>query len=228
MHDVVTALDRASEALIMEALGSAFPADRRLGEETGLTVPRRASTRTWIVDPLDGTVNFASGLPFWCVSIALAIDQRVILGVIRDPLRDETIAATAGGGARRLETGERLAIRRLRRSDDAVVVADPGSADDDEAQLRIARLRPQIRAVRALGSIALSLTSMAMGRLDGVLQVRGLQAVDVAAAGLIALEAGAHVTDAENGPWLVVAQPSRGTGIAAARPGLHRRLVAPI
>ena len=141
--------------------------------------------------------NFASGLPFWCVSIALAIDQRVILGVIRDPLRD--YHGHRRGGAQRLETGERLAMRRLRRSDDAVVVADPGSADDDEAHLRILRLRPHVRAERALGSIALSLTSMAMARLDGVLQVRGLQAVDVAAAGLIALEAGAHVTDAENG-----------------------------
>ena len=224
-YDVVTELDHASEALIMGTLGSAFPADRRLGEETGLTVPRRASNRTWIVDPLDGTVNFASGLPFWCVSIALAIAHRVVLGVIHDPLRDETVVATTGGGARRFPTGERLELRRLRRSADAVVVGDPGSADDPEAQLRIARLRPQVRAVRALGSTALSLTSLATGRLDGVLQVRGLQAVDVAAAGLIAREAGAQVTDAEGGPWIVVAEPSRGTGIAAARPSVHRRLV---
>lgn len=225
-HDVVTELDHASEALIMGALGSAFPADRRLGEETGLTVPRQASARTWIVDPLDGTVNYASGLPFWCVSIALAIGQRVVLGVIHDPLRDETIVATAGGGARRLPTWEPLELRRLRRSADAVVAGDPGSPDDEEAQLRITRLRPQVRAVRTLGSTALSLTALATGRLDAVLQVRGLQAVDVAAAGLIAGEAGARVTDAENGPWIVVAQPSRGTGIAAARLGLHRRLVA--
>jgi len=143
-------------ALIMGTLGSAFPADRRLGEETGLTVPRQASNRTWIVDPLDGTVNFASGLPFWCVSIALAIDHRVVLGVIHDPLRNETVVATTGGGARRFPGGDRLELRRLRRSADAVVAGDPGSADDPEAQLRIARLRPQVRAVRALGSTALS------------------------------------------------------------------------
>jgi fructose-1,6-bisphosphatase/inositol monophosphatase family enzyme len=77
-YDVVTELDQASEALIMDTLGSAFPPDRRLGEETGLTVPRPASNRTWIVDPLDGTVNFASGLPFWFVSTALAVDHRVV------------------------------------------------------------------------------------------------------------------------------------------------------
>jgi myo-inositol-1(or 4)-monophosphatase len=210
----------------MKAFGSAFPADRRLGEETGLTVPRGASARTWIVDPLDGTVNFASGLPIWCVSIALAVEQHVVLGVIHDPLREETIVATAGGGARRLGSPQPLELRRLRRSADAVVVADPGSADDAEAQQRIAAVHRQVRAVRVLGSIARSLTFLATGQLDGVLQVRGLQAVDVAAAGLIALEAGARVTDAQNGPWIVVAAPSRGTGIAAARPGLHRRLVA--
>ena len=225
-HDVVTELDHASEALIMAALGSAFPADRRLGEETGLSVPRQASNRTWIVDPLDGTVNFASGLPFWCVSIALAIDRRVVLGVIHDPLREETVIATVHGGARRAGSPQPLEVRRLRRSADAVVVGDPGSADDGEAFRRIADLRPQVRSIRVPGSIALSLTWLATGRLDGVLQVRGLQAVDVAAAGLIAAEAGARVTDAENGPWIVVAQPSGGTGIAAARPGLHRRLIA--
>ena len=106
-----------------------------------------------------------------------------------------------------------------------MVVADPGAADDT-AQRRIADLRRQVRAVRALGSIALSLTSLAIGRLDGVLQVRGLQAVDVAGAGLIVAEAGATITDATGGPWIVVAEPSRGTGIAAGLPLIHRRLLA--
>ena len=224
-HDVVTELDHASETLIMGAVGSAFPADRRLGEETGLTVPPRATGRTWLVDPLDGTINYASGLPLWCVSIALAVDGVVVLGVIRDPLRDETVVATRGGGAYRFPGSEALELRRLHRTADAVVVGDPGSADDEAAQLRIARLRPHVRAVRGLGSIALSLTSLATGRLDGVLQVRGLQAFDVAAAGLIAREAGARVTDAESGRWIDVMHPSRGTGIAAARPALHDRLV---
>ena len=224
-HDVVTDLDLASEAVIMGKLRQAFPADRRLGEETGLTVPRRASNRTWIVDPLDGTVNFASGLPLWCVSIALAIDGHVELGVIHDPLRSDTIVATLGGGARRLRSGETTELRRLPRIADAVVVADPGPVDEG-SRARIAELRPQVRAIRSLGSIALSLTFLATGRIDGVLQVRGLQAVDVAAAGLIAREAGARISDADGGPWIVVAGPSRGTGIAAARPGLHRRLIA--
>ena len=223
-HDVVTDIDRASEAMIMSRLATSFPADLRLGEETGLTVPRRPSARTWIVDPLDGTVNYVAGLPFWCVSIALAIGNEIELGVIHDPLRKETIAATSGGGAWHIGTMMRLEMRRLRRTADAVVSADPGGLDDP-AQRRISELRKHVRAVRALGSTALSLTCLATGRLDGVLQVRGLQAVDIAAAGLIAREAGARISDANGGPWVVVSEPSRGTGIAAGRPGVHRRLL---
>ena len=223
-HDVVTDIDRASEALIMASLAASFPADRRLGEETGLAVPRRPSTRTWIIDPLDGTVNYVAGLPFWCVSIALAIGNRIELGVIHDPLQGETIVAMSGRGAWHMDPMARLEMRHLRRTADAVVSADPGGIDDP-AQQRISELRKHVRAVRALGSTALSLTSLATGRLDGVLQVRGLQAVDIAAAGLIAREAGARITDARGGPWIVVAGPSRGTGIAAGRPGVHHRLL---
>ncbi|MGH2513733.1 MAG: inositol monophosphatase family protein [Candidatus Limnocylindrales bacterium] len=230
-HDVVTALDLASERLIMGRLGSRFPTDARLGEETGLSVPtlrqRPDGARTWIVDPLDGTVNFASGIPFWCVSIALAVDGQVVVGVIADPLRDELYGAVRGQGAWRLGDGVRLEVRRICRVADAVVLADPGRADDREADERVAVIRSRVRSVRALGSVALSLTLLASGRVDGVVQVRGLGAVDIAAAGLLASEAGAVLTDAEVGPWLVVAEPNRGTGIVAARSGLHRVIRGP-
>jgi myo-inositol-1(or 4)-monophosphatase len=228
-HDVVTALDHASERSIMARLAGVFPTDRRLGEESGLAVPARhgedGPIRTWIVDPLDGTVNFASGIPFWCVSVALAVGQQVMVGVIADPLRSETYAAIRDRGAWRVEDGTYLTVRRLRRTADAVLAADPGAVDDPEAEARISALRLNVRAIRTLGSIALSLTSLATGRLDGVMQVRGLGAVDIAAAGLIAEEAGAQLTDADGGPWLIVDLPHRGTGIAAARPGLHRHLL---
>jgi myo-inositol-1(or 4)-monophosphatase len=228
-HDVVTALDWASERSIMARLAHVFPTDRRLGEESGLAVPARRGgdgpIRTWIVDPLDGTVNFASGVPFWCVSVALAVGPLVMVGVIADPLHNGTYAAIRGRGAWCVEDGAPLAVRRLRRTADAIVSADPGAVDDMEAEARISALRPRVRAVRTLGSIALSLTSLATGRLDGVMQVRGLGAVDIAAAGLIASEAGARLSDADGGPWLVVDRPNRGTGIAAARPGLHRHLL---
>ena len=226
-HDVVTALDLAAERLIMDRLAAAFPSDARLGEETGRSrAPRDGgSSRTWIVDPLDGTINYAAGLSIWCVSIALAIGSTVVLGVIRDPVHEGTFTAILGAGAWRVPDHRPVAVRRLRRGADAVVAADPGDALDPSAAARIQRLRPAVRAIRVPGSIAWSLTALATGRLDGVLQVRGLQAVDVAAAGLIAREAGARVTAADGGPWIDLADPSTGRGIAAARPSLHRLLV---
>jgi myo-inositol-1(or 4)-monophosphatase len=227
-HDIVTALDGLSERLIMKRLADAFPADLRLGEESGLSRPRArgGSGRTWIVDPLDGTINYAAGLPIWCVSIALAIGPTVVLGVIRDAVNDETYAATLGGGAWRVSDRAPIAARHLRRGMDAVIVADPGDEADPLADARIQALRRGVRAIRVPGSIAWSLTALATGRLDGVLQCRGLQAVDVAAAGLIAREAGARVTAADGGPWIDVADPSTGRGIAAGRPAVHRLLVS--
>jgi myo-inositol-1(or 4)-monophosphatase len=226
-HDVVTALDHASERLIMDGLAAAFPGDLRLGEETGRSKPPvgGGSGRTWIVDPLDGTINYAAGLPIWCVSIALAIGPTVVLGVIRDAVHDSTFAATLGSGAWRVSDHGPVAVRRLRRGSDAVIVADPGDESDPIADARIQAVRRQVRAIRVPGSIAWSLTALATGRLDGVLQVRGLQAVDVAAAGLIAREAGARVTAADGGSWIDVADPATGRGIAAGRPAVHRLLV---
>ena len=227
-HDVVTELDRASERLIFGRLAAAFPADRRLGEETGWSrAPRDGgSDRTWIVDPLDGTINYASGLPIWCVSIALAIGPTVVLGVIRDAIHGATFGAIRGGGAWRIPDRSKVTVRQLRRSADAVVAADPGAEADTVADARIRAIRPRVRSIRVPGSIAWSLTALAAGRLDGVLQVRGLQAVDVTAAGLIALEAGATVTAADGGPWVDVANPGVGRGIAAGRPAIHRLLVS--
>lgn len=227
-HDVVTALDHASERLIMDRLAAAYPADVRLGEETGQSKrpPGGGSGRMWIVDPLDGTINYAAGLPIWCVSIALAIGPTVVLGVIRDAVHDATFAAIMGAGAWRVSDHELVAVRRLRRGMDAVISADPGDESDPLAHARIQALRPQVRAIRVPGSIAWSLTALATGRLDGVLQVRGLQAVDVAAAGLIAREAGARVTASDGGPWIDLADPTTGRGIAAGRPAVHRLLVS--
>jgi fructose-1,6-bisphosphatase/inositol monophosphatase family enzyme len=225
-HDVVTQLDGAIERDIMEALRAAFPHDARFGEEGGSrVVPRGWSGRTWVVDPIDGTINYASGVPLWCISIGLVDASGPLLGVIRDPLRDETHAAIRGAGAWREEDGRRLVLRRLARAADAVVVADPGEAGDRDASDRIEVLRRGVRAIRVVGSIALSLTWLAAGRLDGVLQVRGLQAVDVAAAGLIAAEAGARVTGSGGGRWLDPHGWAVDLGIAAAGPAVHRTLL---
>jgi myo-inositol-1(or 4)-monophosphatase len=236
-HDVVTALDARTERRIASDLRAAFPRDGFVGEERR---PRRPTARgglprTWIVDPIDGTVMFASGIPFFSISIALSVGSAVLVGVVHDPVHRETFWATAGAGAW-LDGGtgpagtphqapRRLRVRRLADAADAVVTLDPGDPDDTEALHRIESLRSRVRVARSFGSTALSLAWLAAGRVDGVLQVHGLQGVDIAGGGLLALEAGARVTDASGGLWLDLADLGHGRGIAAAGPTVHGLLV---
>ena len=104
-HDVVTEVDHLSEALILDGIRAAFPGDALLAEETGehdAAAGESASSgigRVWVVDPLDGTINYANGIPMFCVSIALVVDGVPVVGVVRDPARNESFAATVGGPA---------------------------------------------------------------------------------------------------------------------------------
>ena len=105
-RDVVTEVDHLSEALVLEAIRTAWPGDAILAEESGEhRAARRPNEavgrgRTWVVDPLDGTINYANGIPVFCVSIALVLDGRPVVGVVHDPSRHETFSAVADGPAR--------------------------------------------------------------------------------------------------------------------------------
>jgi myo-inositol-1(or 4)-monophosphatase len=226
-HDVVTPLDAAVERRVMAGLSAAFPDDGRIGEETGAQPGR--SGRLWLVDPLDGTINFAAGLPFFSVSVALVVRNQPVLGVVADPLRVERFIGVVGRGAWAEDASGRsgaLRLRRLASVHDAVVSLDPGEPSH-AGDPRLGAIRAQVRAVRTLGSTALSLAWLAAGRLDGVLQLEGLQSVDVAAGAVIATLAGARVTAATGGPWLRRGGITAGDGIAAAGRGVHRVLVSP-
>jgi myo-inositol-1(or 4)-monophosphatase len=224
-HDVVTDVDRAAERAIMARIGEAFPGDSRVGEESG-SAAGADRRRVWLVDPLDGTINYASGIPWFSVSVGLVVDGHVVVGVVADPLRNERFVGGDGLGAWLEPSGEPLRLRRVARVADAVVAGDAGDPGDDRADARIARLRSEVRVVRTLGSTALSLAYLAAGRLDGVLQIAGLQAVDVAAGACLAALAGARVTAAGGGPWLLPDGGTRGDGIAAGGPSIHALLVA--
>jgi myo-inositol-1(or 4)-monophosphatase len=233
-HDVVTPIDATSERLIADTIARAFPADGFMGEETEPRepAPGAPAARIWIVDPIDGTVGFASGIPFFAVSIALSVGSDIVLGVVHDPIHRETFLATRGGGAWLLgpeakpeAARRRMLVRQVASLTDAVVAADPGDPGDDLARHRMESLRERVRVVRTLGSTALSLAYLAAGRLDGVLQVRGLQAVDIAGGGLLVIEAGGSVTDAAGGPWLDLSDPGHGRGIAAGSRRVLRSLL---
>jgi myo-inositol-1(or 4)-monophosphatase len=224
-RDVVTEADHLSEALILEAIRERYPADAIVAEETGEhrakagEAPTSGRGRVWIVDPLDGTINYANGIPFFCVSIALVVDGRPAVGVIRDPTRDETFAATAVGPAT-LQGHPIHASDKDKLSDFVISMALNGRT----VATRNRNVRKAIRISRSMGSAALALAYVANGRFDAMIQQGGLSAWDVAAAGLIAERGGATVTAMDGGPWFVVAQPPRSVGIFAAPPAHHGAL----
>lgn len=243
--DVVTEVDHLSEALILGAIRERFPGDGILAEESGehrgrgpggRTPKGRSGTapgdraeaaarslsagRTWIVDPLDGTVNYANGLPIFCVSVALVVDGRPAVGVVVDPMRGETFWATADGPAM---LGERVlaASTKDKLGDFVIQLALAGRA----VSSRIRAVRKAVRVSRNVGSAALAFTYVAAGRFDAAVQSAGMSAWDIAAAGLISERAGALVTDAEGGPWFDVQRATRTFGCVAAPPAHHAELL---
>lgn len=197
--DLVTDVDRASEAMIVARLRDEYPEHRIVGEEgTGKHAPRRGGYG-WLIDPLDGTTNYAHGYPHFAVSIALECDGVPLLGVVYDPMRDELFAAERGRGA--TVNGAPLAVSTTdllihsllstgfpydlsqRRASDALWQAFNG----------------QVQGVRRDGSAALDLCYVAAGRTDGFWE-RPLNAWDMAAGVVIVAEAGGKVTDLAGGP----------------------------
>jgi len=211
--------DLAAQTFLARALHEARPADAVLSEE-GAEDPRRfAADRVWIIDPLDGTINYANGIPLFCTSIALVVHGRPVVGVILDPLRDELFSAIAGRGAW-LDGAPIVHPAKERLIDCVVAMSLPGRG----WALRGRRVRRAVRVARVLGSAALELTYVANGRFDAVILPGGLSLWDVAAAGTIAEAAGALVTDSAGGPWFDVGRASRGTGILASSPAHHETL----
>ncbi len=225
-RDVVTEADHLSEALIVEAIKARYPGDAILAEETGEhravagEAPTSGRGRVWIVDPLDGTVNYANGIPVFCVSIGLVVDGRPAVGVIVDPTRGEAFAATADGPA--TLNGRRVrASEKERLSDFVISMALRGRTSTTRAR----NVRREIRISRSMGSAALALAYVANGRFDAFIQQGGLSAWDVAAAGLIAERGGARVSAMDGSPWFDLAHGPRSIGILAAPPAHHETLL---
>jgi myo-inositol-1(or 4)-monophosphatase len=192
--DVVTEMDRASEALLVDRLLSQRPDDGVLGEE-GADHIGSTGVR-WVIDPIDGTVNYLYGLPEWAVSVAAEIDGIVVVGVVEAPALGETFVATVGRGAR---LHDRHGVHELRVNDpvqleQALVATGFGyTADRRTAQARVVEhVVPRVRDIRRGGACSIDLCSVAAGRVDAYYE-RGPQAWDLAAGGLVASEAGARL-----------------------------------
>lgn len=191
--DLVTEVDVASETLIRERLSTRYPRHQILAEEGGLA--DSSSDYRWIVDPLDGTTNFAHGYPVFCVSIALEHRGEVVLGVVYDPMRDEMFAAERGGGAalnnRSIQvskTGELIKSLLSTGFPYNIRTAEMTNLD------HWTNFAMNAQAVRRDGAAALDLCYVACGRFDGFWELN-LSAWDVAAGALIVEEAGGRASD---------------------------------
>jgi myo-inositol-1(or 4)-monophosphatase len=224
-RDLVTEWDLASEELIRARLASGTPDIPVLGEEeggAGAGAPRR-----WLVDPIDGTVNFAHGLPLWCVSIGLEIDGAAVVGVIAAPALGWTFWARRGGGAfvddPRAGGVQRMRTSEVPRVGQALLVTGfpydrATSPDNNFAQWE--HLQRKAGACRRLGAAALDLALVARGHFDGYWE-RKLKPWDVGAGAVLVEEAGGRVTDTRGGPFL----PQGGEALAT-NGAIHEELLA--
>ncbi|MBE2234633.1 MAG: inositol monophosphatase [Anaerolinea sp.] len=216
--DLVTEFDLASERLIADGLRRHFPHHAIHGEETGGELPTAGPV--WVIDPLDGTTNFAHGYPVFSVTLALLIDGQPELGVTYDPLREELFWAQAGRGAWRGE--QRLhvsATGELRASLLATGFAYDRASNPDNNLAEFSHFMPRTRGVRRAGSAALDIAWVAAGQLDGYWE-RGIQLWDMAAGVLLVREAGGVVTTYSGQPW----RPGH-RNVAAANSVLHQELL---
>jgi len=190
--DPVTAVDQAAEAAILDVLHSARPDDEVIAEESGGSVH---PGRHWIVDPLDGTVNFVHSIPHVSVSVALHDGEHGLVGVVYDPLREEIFTATRGGGARL--NGRVISASDTTELEKAIVATGfPYNHDEyaDSLAVVLREVLVRVNGIRRYGSAALDLAWVAAGRFDAYWEF-GLKPWDVAAGMIIVREAGGTVTD---------------------------------
>ena len=217
-HNLVTEYDLKVEQFLYEELQRLTPDASFLGEEGGIR--EGTSNITWVVDPLDGTVNFAHGIPIFCVSIGAVIDDEPALGVIHHPLVDETFTACTGNGARL--NGHSIHVSKTDKLDDALLVTGfPYNVIENPHKCieQLSTIVGRGLPIRRLGSAALDLAYTAAGRFDAFWEVQ-LNPWDMAAGVVILQEAGGKVTHYNNVPFELET-----SSIVASNGHIHDELV---
>jgi myo-inositol-1(or 4)-monophosphatase len=218
--DLVTESDRQSEAFLLTEITQRFPDHKIIAEESG--VVENHPEHTWYIDPIDGTTNFAHGLPIFSVSIGYAYEGQVELGVVYNPISDELFSAELGKGAwlngNPIQTGTQTELENS-----MLVTGLPYDrfTNPDNNLENFSRFALKVRGLRRLGSAALDLCFVAAGRVDGYWEVR-LAPWDLAAGKLIAEQAGAMVTKRDGSTDLL----SPPCSVVAANPDLHQAMIA--
>ncbi len=225
-HDLVTEVDKACQEAIYEILQNAYPTSGLLGEESvapgavaaSLAVEQANQDLLWVVDPIDGTLNFIRGLPACTVSIGLVVEAIGVVGVIYDPMRDEMFSAIRGQGA--FCNGRLMHVSTEQDLASSVLASGfPTGAYRGRSAEQIKRFGYHVRNVRAFGSAALHLAYVAAGRLDGFFE-NDLNAWDLLAGAVMVEAAGGRVSDVVGDPYCLATRH-----IAATNGKLHDQLL---
>lgn len=218
--DLVTEVDIEVERMFRALIAERFPTHAVLGEEFGGAAGAVAGP-CWVFDPIDGTTNFAHGLPIFCSSLAFEIDGEAQVAAVFDPSRQELFTAERGGGAQL--NGRPIRVSQAEAMVDAMLVTGfPYDVHErvDEIVGLFAAFVGKARAVRRLGSAAIDLCYVASGRLDGFWE-SDLKPWDIAGGALIVQEAGGRITNYDGGPFT-----SRGRQVLASNATLHDQMLA--
>lgn len=217
--NLVTIADKKSEELIVGGILSRYPGHSILAEESGAT--QAGAAVKWVIDPLDGTTNFAHGYPFYCVSIGVEVDGEMTCGVVYDPVRDELFTAARGRGA--FCDGEALKVSGVDQLSHALLITGFPYNFREHLETVVGQFRAFLvasQAVRRGGSAALDLCYLAAGRLDGFWELY-LQPWDTAAGRLILEESGGRVSNFRGGPYSIYEKE-----ILASNSLLHEQMLA--
>jgi len=216
--DLVTEADLAAEEIILEMLGNHFPKDNILSEEAGIR--DGSSHRNWIVDPLDGTTNFAHGFPFFGVSIALEVEEEIVLGIVYNPFMGEFFEAQKGQGA--FLNGSPIHVSNARKLSDSLLSTGFPYDIRERSNRIFERFKTMVvssQGVRRGGSAAVDMCYVAAGRLDAHWE-ENLKPWDTAGASVIVLEAGGKLTTCEGEPFTPYLK-----SVVACTPMIHGEMV---
>ncbi len=216
--DLITDADLKAEEIILETIQSHFPQDGVLSEENGPDL--KDSQRLWIIDPLDGTTNFAHGFPFVAVSIALKVGEEYVLGVVHNPFLKETFEASQGQGA--YMNGERIRVSKVEKISDALLATGFPYYVKERPQRVLEVFKKMVllaQGIRRPGSAAIDICYVAKGKFDGFWE-EGLKPWDTAAGMVILKEAGGVISDYEGNPF----DPFKDT-LIAGNPLMHEQML---
>ena len=207
--DLVTEWDQKVEKLLVDNISSKFPDHKFIGEEESSLGKKVELTDapTWIIDPIDGTMNFVHGLPHTCISIALLIGKTTEIGIVYNPILEQLFTARKGQGA--FMNGAPIQVSGEKELRKALVMMEMGTSRDTEKMKIVLEnaniLTPQVHGIRALGSAALNMCMVALGGADVSFEF-GIHAWDVAAGDIIVREAGGVCIDPDGGPFDVMSR----------------------